>query len=88
MSHCRSCNAPVVWVETEATATKPGRRMPLDANPSHPSRAALFDNGNIKFIGRRTGAGTPIVRVVDVGPNRCRTHFASCPNAARHRIGA
>lgn len=25
---CRSCNAPVLWVETES-----GKRMPLDAEP-------------------------------------------------------
>lgn len=86
MSVCRSCRAPVVWVETEATASKPGRKMPLDANPDDPTRAALFDNGNVVFVGARTGDGTPIVKVIAPGPRRCRSHFASCPNAMSHRL--
>jgi len=86
MSVCRSCRAPVVWVETEATATKPGRKMPLDANPDDTSRAALFDNGNVVFVGRRSGDGTPIVKVVEPGPRRCRSHFALCVNAKSHRL--
>lgn len=83
MSRCRSCNAAVVWVETEATDTKPGRKMPLDANPSDPRRAARVENGNIIYTGAHTGDGTPIVRYVTGGPHL--SHFASCPNAQTHR---
>lgn len=42
---CRSCRAAVVWVETEATATKPGRRMPLDADPQRPGKALQVQGG-------------------------------------------
>lgn len=85
MSACRSCGAPIVWVETEAKGDKPGRKMPLDADPENLSRAATFDNGNIIFTKATTGDGTPIVRYVPAGPGRARSHFASCPNAKSHR---
>lgn len=85
MSVCRSCGAPVVWVETEATATKPGRRMPLDADPERPTKALRVDDGNVIFTGQRSGSGAWLVRYVGKGPGRFRSHFASCPQAAQHR---
>lgn len=85
MSRCRSCDAQVVWVETEATATKAGRRMPLDADPDQPSRALEVGNGNIVFIGKTTGDGTQIVRYVATSAGRHRSHFATCPKAKEHR---
>lgn len=85
MSRCRSCNAPVMWVETEATASKPGRKMPLDADPNT-GRALKVDDGNITFTGGRSGDGTPIVRYQT--PGHHRSHFATCANAASHRRGA
>lgn len=85
MSACRSCRAPIVWVETEAKGDKPGRKMPLDADPADLGRAATFDNGNIVFTGAHTGDGTPIVRYTPAAPGRARSHFSSCPNAKAHR---
>lgn len=87
MSTCRSCGAPVVWVETEAKADKPGRRMPLDADPERPTKALKVDGGNIIFTGARSGSGAWLVRYVGVGPGRYRSHFATCPNAKGHRRG-
>lgn len=81
---CRSCDAPVVWVETEATAKKGGRRMPLDADPTDTRKALVVENGNIVYTGQTTGDHTPIVRYVKNG--RHRSHFATCPNASRHRV--
>lgn len=83
MSACRSCRAPVVWVETEARGDKPGRKMPLDADPENLSMALGLPNGNLIFTGAHTGEGTPIVRYVSAGLHR--SHFASCPNAKQHR---
>ncbi len=82
MTACRSCGAPIVWVVTEATATKAGRRMPLDADPSNTTRAAVFEDGNIVIVGR-DAANVPIVRYVKSGT--FRSHFASCPQASTHR---
>lgn len=83
MSTCRSCKAPVVWVQTEATEKKAGRNMPLDADPENTARALVVPDGNIVFIGKTTGDGTPIVRYVKGGKHR--SHFATCPNAKEHR---
>lgn len=86
MSRCRSCDAAVVWVETEAREGKPGKRMPLDADPANTSRALKVDDGNLVMIGT-TPDGTPIVRYVPKGPNHYRSHFATCVNAKAHRRG-
>lgn len=85
MSRCRSCQALIVWVETEAKPDKPGRKMPLDADPDEPARALAFAEGNIIFTGAHTGDGTPIVRYIPAGAGRYRSHFASCPKAREHR---
>lgn len=85
MSACRSCKALIVWVETEAKGDKPGRKMPLDADPANPGYARIDTNGNIVFTGATTGDGTKIVRYVPNGKGRHVSHFATCVNAASHR---
>lgn len=37
-SSCRSCKAPIVWLQTEA-----GKKIPVDADSAEPSDA-LFDS--------------------------------------------
>lgn len=83
MAFCRSCSAPVIWVETEATAEKPGRLMPLDADPDQPTRALRVEGGNIVFVGGQNPRGAPIVRYAKNGMHR--SHFATCPNSKSHR---
>ena len=85
MSRCRSCNAPLFWVETVATETKPGKRMPLDADPANTNRALVVENGNLMFAGGVTGDNVPLVKYVPNGEGMHRTHFATCPNANSHR---
>lgn len=82
---CRSCRGPVVWVETEATDTKPGRRMPLDADPDDRTRALRVDDGNLVLTANTTGAGVPIVRYVSTGTGMHRSHFATCPQSKSWR---
>jgi hypothetical protein len=84
VSACRSCNAPIFWVETEAKENKPGRKMPLDAAPHDTAKPAVTPDGNIVLVGQ-TGDGTPIARYVGKGKGRHVSHFSSCPNAKRHR---
>ena len=76
---CRSCGAPLLWALTER-----GRRIPLDRNP--------VPDGNIEI--KETEDGPPISRVVSgqgtLSPGlfpatRYKSHFATCPNAKRHR---
>jgi hypothetical protein len=77
VGRCRSCRAPIRWVLSEK-----GRRMPLDPEPYQgDSPRGLFvlrsgDRGEVAM------AATP-----DAFPEEphYRSHFASCPNAARHR---
>lgn len=76
-SQCRSCGAPVLWVETEK-----GKRMPLDQQP------VLFPEPPGMFVLRagRDGDSPRVVAVaVPAGafedePNY-RSHFATCPDA-------
>ena len=73
---CRSCGARLLWALTEK-----GRRIPLDRNP--------VPTGNIEI--EETDEGPPMSRVVPVlSPGlfptvRYKSHFATCPNAKRHR---
>jgi hypothetical protein len=53
------------------TVTEAGRRMPIDAKPE--KRVVLRKQENDPL--------TPLARVVDT----FISHFATCPNAARHR---
>lgn len=53
------------------TVTAAGKRMPVDAKPE--KRVAIRPNDSDPL--------TPLSRVVDVFVS----HFATCPNAARHR---
>ena len=77
---CRSCGAPIRWVLTDK-----GRRMPLDPDP-HP-------DGNIMPVTVTVGGAFPreetraFVTTAPDGP-AWRSHFATCPHAARHRKAA
>lgn len=84
-STCKSCKKPVLWAETEATAQKAGKRIPLDVDFENSARGGRYSDGNLVFTGLRTADGTPIVRYVGTGPDRLRTHFVSCPNRDHHR---
>lgn len=67
---CSSCGAAIVWAVTER-----GRRMPLDAGPvAEP----------VGFILRREHEGATGLRAIPAQPVY-RSHFASCPDADRHR---
>lgn len=54
------------------TVTAAGKRMPVDAKPT--GKAVVLRTNNIDPL-------TPLSRVVDAFVS----HFATCPNAARHR---
>ena len=87
---CLSCKAPVIWTVTERR-----KRMPVDAEP--------VEGGTILLSHRRVGSPPVALvqgpleieqlraqheRSPQEGPLRLHTsHFATCPNAARHRRG-
>lgn len=82
-ARCRSCQAPIVWVESEATEMKPAKKLPLDADPKRPHEALRVSNGNIVFAGATSGDGTPIVRYQRNGAHR--SHFATCKQSKSWR---
>lgn len=73
---CRSCYRPIIWAITERA-----KRMPVDPEPTK--------GGNIQ-LDWRPGGAAPLARVLPVAKqfgktNLRKSHFATCPNAARHR---
>lgn len=75
MARCSTCDAPVIWAKFGAT----GKRVPLDVAP----RA----DGNLTTTGADRD-GTPLVVMAgEATPitERYTTHFATCPDAAKHR---
>jgi hypothetical protein len=67
---CRSCDAPIEW----AITTK-GSRIPLDVG--------LHDDGNIDVVDGIAHV-VPVAGTYDAPPRR-RSHFVTCPDAARFR---
>lgn len=75
MNHCRSCGADVLWAKTDA-----GKSMPLDPEP--------VDDGNVLLYRTPEGLRAVVMSKGDHVPDnasRHKTHFATCPNAERHR---
>lgn len=73
--------------------TEKRRRMPLDAERDPATGhwvPRLADDGNIADTTRRVpdgrGGTMPVVKVVPSGLGRWVSHFATCPNAERHRV--
>lgn len=74
MSTCRSCGRPIRWART----TK-AKRIPIDLAP--------VDDGNVTLSDDRDPIATvhpPGQAPLDAGP-RYVSHFATCPDADRHR---
>jgi len=67
---CKSCKASIVWAMTTS-----GSRMPLDAKPVKQGTFTLLEDGRYLLAEIATGD--------DV--DRYQSHFATCPNADRHR---
>ena len=72
MSTCRTCGAEIIWAKTRT-----GKSMPLDAIPvgQDVEGTCLLEDG-IAYFG-----------AFDHKPDAPRyvSHFATCPNAAKHR---
>jgi hypothetical protein len=81
---CKSCKRPVVWAKTVD-----GKMMPLDAepDPARPERhvPVTVECGGVEHEGSPRWEGP--LRIVRSVPGRgnLRTHYATCPNAKRHR---
>ena len=85
---CRSCGAPILWARMKNT----GRAIPLDEKPT--------PDGNL-WASQKTGPkgielvvhfapdkNAPRQDVLDRERRRWVSHFATCPNATKHRRGS
>ena len=68
---CRSCGANILWARTSN-----GKAMPLDATPNPKGNLVVDGKG---CIGAATKGELPD------GEVRYISHFATCPNSAKHR---
>jgi hypothetical protein len=73
---CRSCGAPIIWCVTES-----GRKMPVDFAPTPSGNVAIrpADGGWEAIV-----AG-PLEPVDGCTSIRRTSHFATCPDAQKHR---
>lgn len=78
MSACRTCNASILWARTER-----GKRIPLDAEPYE------GDDDRGLFVLREPDDPEGPLAIAAWGLDglepHYRSHFATCPDAARHR---
>ena len=73
MTECSSCHAPIIWAKHHAT----GNTMPLNAEPSQ--------NGKWHTTSVATLDGVEELHAHHGAEGGHQSHFATCPNAARHR---
>lgn len=95
ITHCRSCEAEIIWTITEA-----GKRMCIDARPVNDGKAALrlfpATDSSINPLGhplagrvahvKSVGATKDLFDQTDTG-DRYVSHFATCPQADQWRGG-
>jgi hypothetical protein len=73
LGFCRSCNAPIYWVEWK------GKKHPVDR--------AVTEDGNLQLFRRADDTVyAEHVAIVDrKGKALRKSHFATCPSAEQHR---
>lgn len=82
MSRCRSCGAEIIWIRTKA-----GKQMPVDTKTE---RFIADPEGDRLYVMNdgHTMRGTPVRPGEEnaAGVSSGHTsHFATCPNAKKHR---
>jgi hypothetical protein len=77
---CRTCKAPVIWSQT----AKKREPMPVDAEPVADGNVVLEKRWDKKQKEFYTAAVT-YEPLIHAGQARYRSHFATCPDAAKWR---
>jgi len=75
---CKACEGAIVWCETST-----GARMPVDAAPSEDGNVILFPTVDHKWVAMVLSKDEAVR--LDVKRERHKSHFATCPAAARFR---
>lgn len=81
MSSCASCGAPIKWA-----VTANGKRIPLDPEPHLDGRVRLIHLSNGREA--RVLTDPDLAEARHAGEALYQTHFATCPNADKHRKAA
>ena len=81
---CRSCEAPIIFA-----LTAKGHRMPLDAEVVHWDPDGVDERGLFALV-ENDGVLRAVSSASADAPKwtdapRHRSHFATCPNASKHR---
>lgn len=83
MSKCRSCGADIIWIKMKAT----GKAMPCDS-----AKISYSENMHPRATGNTvltlvTEHGTVVRTAFDPAGDKIgyTSHFATCPNANKHR---
>jgi len=83
---CRACNAPLRWA-----LSRKGRRMPFDYEPHAEGEWTIREIRTPTETGYRMDSiAEPVGKGLEPAPPvgaRYRSHFATCPEAARFRKG-
>ncbi|OLT46524.1 hypothetical protein BJF85_16665 [Saccharomonospora sp. CUA-673] len=77
-ARCRSCNGRIVWARTAD-----GERMPVDDTPARGGNVLLMLQG-VQLVAGVLGKADATRRRAG-GIELYVPHFATCPNADRHR---
>jgi hypothetical protein len=78
MAECRSCGAPIIWALTEQL-----KRIPMNPDPVVPP--GLFVLDEVVGSGKPPTAISLARATGPSGPRLYESHFATCPDAAKHR---
>lgn len=78
MNTCSSCGAKILWAKTPSWRT-----IPIDAEPSPEGNIRLGGEPGNRYATILSGEQAASVR--GFGEKLYVTHFATCPNAAKHR---
>jgi hypothetical protein len=74
MPNCSSCHAEILWKKTDR-----GKSIPLDKEP--------VEDGNIRINGAHADvlSALELTAAREDGELLHKSHFATCPNARKHR---
>lgn len=74
---CKSCGKEMIWAVTEAREGKPGRHIPLNADPAEGGNIVFSGPGQVRYLKRGDVTPYPTARYT--------SHFSSCEFADQFR---
>jgi len=78
-SECNTCGAPMYWART-----RDGKAIPIDVKPTPKGNILLTYNQSRDDLNAKVYAPNN-THNIPPGRNRYTSHFATCPDADKHR---